>query len=224
LDKRKLVIIGNSGFAEVAYECFTCDSRYEVVAFLVDKPYLSNSLLLGVPVFDRCELLNKFPPSSHDVYVAITYGCQNRTRTKIVNEVKSHGYTLASYVSSRANIWRNVKIGQHCFILEENNIQPFVQIGSNVILWSGNHIGHHSSIEDNCFISSHVVISGYAKIGKNSFLGVNSTISNNVTLGEDNWVGPGVVIGKSTSTGKIFPALEANPSKVSTYRFFKIDE
>lgn len=33
----KLVLIGDSAFAEVAYEYFTHDSPYEVVAFAVER-------------------------------------------------------------------------------------------------------------------------------------------------------------------------------------------
>ena len=35
----KLVIIGAGEFAEIAYEYFTYDSPYEVVAFAVEKKY-----------------------------------------------------------------------------------------------------------------------------------------------------------------------------------------
>jgi UDP-3-O-[3-hydroxymyristoyl] glucosamine N-acyltransferase len=74
-------------------------------------------------------------------------------------------------------------VGDNCFILENNVIQPFVRVGNNVTLWSGNHIGHHSTIGDHCFISSHVVISGSCEIGENCFLGVNATVRDNVKLG-----------------------------------------
>ena len=36
---RKLIIVGDSAFAQVAYEFFTHDSEYEVVAFSVERNY-----------------------------------------------------------------------------------------------------------------------------------------------------------------------------------------
>ncbi|MES9903470.1 MAG: DapH/DapD/GlmU-related protein [Sedimenticola sp.] len=92
------------------------------------------------------------------------------------------------------------------------------------MLWSGNHIGHHSIIRDNCFVSSHVVVSGFCDIGERCFLGVNTAVANNVTLGDDNWVGPGVTISKSTESGALFSAPAAQPSRVSSLRFFKIKD
>lgn len=85
----------------------------------------------------------------------------NRVRTRLYREAKAKEFSIASYVSSKAFVWRNVEIGENCCIFEDNVIQPFVNIGNNVIIWSGNHVGHHSVIKDRCFIASYVVISGF---------------------------------------------------------------
>ena len=124
---------------------------------------------------------------------AITYGQVNRLRTRLADDAAARGFALASYVSSRAFVWRNVEVGEHCFVFEDNTLQPFVRIGRNCVLWSGNHVGHHSTIGDNVFISSHVVISGSVQIGDNCFLGVNATLVNDIAIGRDSWIGPSVV-------------------------------
>lgn len=222
MGKRKLVIVGDSAFAEIAFEYFSQDSDYEVVGFSVESSHIKTESLFGRPVVPFEEVQNFYPPESHDIFVAIVYTQLNRLRARLVEAAESKGYLLASYISSKAYVWPNARIGKHCFIFEGNTLQPFVEIGSNVILWSGNHIGHHSFIDDHCFISSQVVISGYCHVGKHSFLGVNSTIANNITLGNDNWVGPSVTIMKDTGNGELFQAEPTSKSKVSTYRFFKI--
>lgn len=224
LKTKKLVIFGDSAFAEIAFEYFQNDSFYDVVGFCVEENFFTKNILLGLPVIKVKDLIKTFPPVDHEAFVAITYVQLNRLRTRLANHLKLSGYKLASYISSKSFVWPNVKIGEHCFIFEDNTVQPFVQIGSNVILWSGNHIGHHSQIADNCFISSHVVISGFCLIGKNSFLGVNSTISNNVVIGGDNWIGPASLITKSTENDIIYNSKPAEQSKVSAKKFFKIKD
>lgn len=219
---KKLVIVGDSAFAEIAHEYFDADTPYEVVAFSVESAYLKRERLNGLPVVPFENLEHTYPPETHDVFVAVVYTQLNRLRTRLANAAKAKGYCLASYISPRAFVWRNVEIGEHCFIFEDNTVQPFVKIGRNVVLWSGNHIGHHSIIRDNCFISSHVVISGFCDIGENSFLGVNSTIANNLTIGRDNWIGPGVTITRSTEPASLFGPASAEPSRVSSLRYFKI--
>ena len=222
--ERKLVIIGDSAFAEVAYEYFTHDSPYKVAAFAVERAFLKRDQLLGIEVLALDELPARYPATEHEVFVAVTYGQLNRVRARLLRAVKEMGYRPASYVSSRAFVWRNVTLGEHCFIMENNVVQPFVRIGGNVVLWSGNHIGHHSIIGDNVFMSSHVVVSGFCNVGANSFLGVNTTLSNNVTVGKDCWTGPNVTLMADTKDGELYPATASEPSKVSALRFFKVRE
>ena len=210
---RKLVIVGDSAFAEVAYEYFTWDSDYEVVGFSVEKDFLKKNSLFGLPVVPFESVQEAFRPPEHHLFVAVVYTQLNRLRARLCAQSRTKGFSLASYVSSKAFVWRNVQVGEHCFIFEGNVVQPFVRLGDNVVLWSGNHIGHHSVIRDNCFISSHVVVSGFVEIGENCFLGVNSTIINNVKIARDCWVGPGVTITRDTSEGEFYRPEQVEPGK-----------
>ena len=221
---KKIVIVGDSAFAEVAYECFTHDSEYEVVGFSVEAAYLRKTELFGLPVVPFEQIEKYFAPVEVDFYAALVYSQLNRLRTRLYLAAKSKGYKPASYISSHAFIWHNTTMGEHCFVLEDNTVQPFVKIGNNVVLWSGNHIGHHSVVQDNSFIASHVVISGFCSIGRNSFIGVNATLANNVSIGEDNWVGINVSIARNTGDNQLFKGEQPEPSRISSTRFFKVKE
>jgi sugar O-acyltransferase (sialic acid O-acetyltransferase NeuD family) len=192
--ERKIVIIGDSAFAEIAFEYFSHDSEYDVVGFSVEKEYLKRDSLFGLSIVPFEDIDNIWAPAEHSFFAAATYTQSNRLRTRLYEQAKEKGYRPASYVSSRAFVWRNCEIGEHCFIFEDNTVQPFVAIGRNNVLWSGNHIGHHSKIKDNCFISSHVVISGFCEIGDYCFMGVNSTIANNVSVGNNCLIGAGALV------------------------------
>ena len=192
--KHKLIIVGNTAFAEIAYEYFTHDSGYEVVAFSVEKDYLKQDTLFDLPVVPFETLETLYPSSEHKFFVAATYTQMNALRARLYTQAKQKGYLPASYISSHAFVWRNCQIGEHCFIFEDNTVQPFVKIGNNVVLWSGNHIGHHSTIKDHCFVSSHVVISGFVQVGESCFFGVNSTVANNITIGNRCLIGAGALV------------------------------
>jgi sugar O-acyltransferase (sialic acid O-acetyltransferase NeuD family) len=189
-EKIPLVLFGDSGFAEIAFEYFTAESNYEVKAFTVEKEYLDRTSLHGLPVIPFESLESRCSPQQHSLFVAATYTQRNALRKRIYLESRRRGYRPASYISPRAFVWKNCILGEHCFVFEGNVIQPFVQIGSNVILWSGNHLGHHSDLGDHCFVSSHVVISGNCRIGEGCFFGVNATISNDVRIGGYSHIAP----------------------------------
>jgi sugar O-acyltransferase (sialic acid O-acetyltransferase NeuD family) len=219
---RNLVIVGDSLFAEIAYEYFTHDSEYDVVAFSVEEEYREREELFGLPVLPFEELEQHLDPAEHSLHAALTYTQVNRLRARLVGEAKAKGFALASYVSSRAFVWRNVELGEHCFIFEDNTLQPFVCVGSNVVMWSGNHIGHHSTIHDNVFIASHAVISGSVVIGANSFVGVNSTFVNGITVGADNWVGPHVVITRDTEPNTTWRPARSERREEPTLELFRV--
>src|SRR2546421_4515158 len=103
-----LIIVGDSLFAEIAYEYFSHDSPYDVVGFAVEAEYRKRDELLGLPVVDFETLAESYDPREHDVYAALVYTQLNRLRARLADEAKRRGFGLASYVSSRAFVWRNV--------------------------------------------------------------------------------------------------------------------
>jgi sugar O-acyltransferase (sialic acid O-acetyltransferase NeuD family) len=220
--KKKLIIFGDSAFAEIAYEYFTHDSSYKVVAFTVSGKFLKNKKFHNLPVVPFENIEKFYSPKKYEMHVALVYNTLNRIRAKFYREAKAKGYKLANYISKKAFVWENVKIGDNVFIFEDNTVQPFVTICSNVVLWSGNHVGHHSRIGNHVFVSSHVVISGFCQVGDYCFLGVNSTIINNINVGKDCLIGAGAMIVKDTGDGKLFKGSAAKPDDISIYEKFKI--
>jgi len=218
----RIIIVGTGETAELAYEYFTHDSIYEVKGFAVDKEFRQRDDLCGLPVIDTEDLAVKYPSSNFKAFVALGAGKLNRSRRVMYLRMKSLGYSLVSYISSKAFIWRNVEFGENCFVLENNVLQPFTKIGNNVTLWSGNHVGHRSFIGDHCFISSHCVISGFCTIGESSFLGVNCTLEDNVVLGTDNFIGAGALIQKNTDERSLYQRNQTEISKVDTHRLFRL--
>jgi sugar O-acyltransferase (sialic acid O-acetyltransferase NeuD family) len=214
---KPLVIYGNGSVAEVAYEYFTHDSDYEVLGFTVERSVREEDSKFGLPMIPFEEVEATFSPEVASMFVAVGYLQRNRVRSRIYETAKAKGYRLATYVSSRAFVWRNVQIGENCFILENNVLQPFLAIGNNVMMWSGNHVGHHSRVGDNCFISSHVVISGFVDVGPNCVFGVNSTVGNDLRIGAGSVIGAGAVVLKDVPPGsQVRAPLPEGPKPTET--------
>jgi sugar O-acyltransferase (sialic acid O-acetyltransferase NeuD family) len=223
--ERKLVIVGDGEFAEIAYEYFTHDSPYTVVAFAVERQFMQRTELFGIPVVPFEEAVERYDPGTHDAFVAITNTHLNRVRTRLYRAAKEMGYPIARYVSTRAFVWHNVEIGENSFIFENNVLQYHVKVGNNCVLWSGNHVGHRTVIRDNVFITSHAVISGYCEIGENCFVGVNSTFADNVTVARDCIVGMASAVTRSlTEPGRVYLGSPAKPIEKSAYDTFKVPE
>ena len=214
---RPLVLVGAGEFAQIACEYFEHDSERDVLAFSVERDYLTQPLLAGRPVVAWETLESTYPPADVDLFVAIPASQLNRLRTRFYRDARGKGYRCASYVSTRAFVWRNAEVGENSFIFEGNVIQPFVRVGNNCILWSGNPVGHRTVVHDNVFIASHAVISGYCEIGQSSFIGVNATFNDHVKVAPDNVIGAGALVTRDTEPGRVYVGSPAHavPDKSS---------
>lgn len=219
---KQVVIFGTADIAQLAHHYFSTDSDYRVEAFTVDAAYVSEREFCGLPVVPFDELATSHPPQTHELFVALSYSKLNAVRKEKYLGAKAMQYRLASYVSSRATVLNGGKIGDNCFILEDNTIQPFVTIGSNVTLWSGNHIGHHSTIRDHCFIASHVVVSGGVEIGESCFIGVNATLRDHIKVGERCVVGAGALLLADAAPEGIYIGPATERSRVPSTKLRKI--
>jgi len=208
--KNKVVIFGIQDYSELAHFYLENDSPYEVIAFSVNEKFIpSERSFRGLPVVPFESIEQLYPADEFSFFAPMSPKNMNQNRERVYGEIKNKGYKLISYISSKATIFKN-EIGDNCFILEDNTLQPFTKIGSNVVLWSGNHIGHHGEIKDHVTFTSHVVMSGHCVIGENSFLGVNSTLRDGITLAKGTLVAMAASITKSTEEWGVYLG---NPAK-----------
>ncbi len=217
--KKEVVVFGVKDTAELAWWYLSNDSEYRVVAFTVHKNYLSESSFHGLPVVPFEELVEHYPPSEYLLFAPMTGIRMNSLRKEVYLQGKKMGYTYISYISSKATLCGN-EIGENCFILEDNTVQPFTTIGNNVVLWSGNHIGHHGKIEDHVFFTSHVVLSGHCHVKECAWLGVNATIRDYTTIGAGSLIAMGSLVTKSTEDGSFYigsPARKQDKSAIEVY-------
>jgi len=212
----KIIIFGIQDFAELAHYYLENDSPHEVVAFCVDEKYLpKEEKFQNLPVIAFENIGTLYPSSKYKFFAPMAPLKMNRAREEIYLAIKAKGYELISYISSKATLFDN-DIGENCFILENNTIQPFTSIGNNVILWSGNHIGHHSVIKDHIMLTSHVVLSGNCIIENYSTVGVNATIRDGLTIAEGTFVAMSASVIKSTEPWGMYKGNPAKKSDKST--------
>jgi sugar O-acyltransferase (sialic acid O-acetyltransferase NeuD family) len=214
----KVIVFGLQDFAQLASFYLKHDSEHEVVAFTVDKQYIPDGKreFDGKPIVPFEEIEREFPVAEFKLFAPISHRKMNRLRESVYNRIREKGYSFISYISSKATRFPGTPIGDNCFILEDNTIQPFVSIGNNVVLWSGNHIGHHSVIKDHVLFTSHVVLSGHCVVEPYSFFGVNATIRDGLTIAQGSLIAMGACVTKDTEEWGIYKGSPAKKSETSS--------
>lgn len=191
---KKIIIFGTGDIAEEVNNYLTFDSDFEVVAFTQDKKFIKKTVFMNKPVIPFEKISKKFSPREFKMFIAIGYTNFNQLRFKKYKEAKKKGYELISYISSKASLIGNQKIGDNTLILENSSIQTTARIGSNVFLWCNNLIGHHAIIKDHVYVAGNCVVAGSSIINSFCFLGINSSVTHGVEIGASCFVGANTLV------------------------------
>ena len=224
----KVIIFGNSLFAELVHFYLTHDSHHEVAAFTVDAKYINEGTLFGLPVVPFEDVESIFPPAGHRMIVSAGFQKVNRLREERYFQAKQKGYQLINYISSKATTFPGLVTGDNCMILENSVVAPLVEIGNNVTVASGAIIGHHSVLMDHSFVAPGAILLGGVTLEPFGFVGAHATIKERVTVARECIVGNGVSITKNTVekgvyVGKSPELLPKSSDELGTWLSWSLD-
>lgn len=214
---KNLLIFGVGDFAQQMKYYFEEYSDYKITAFVIDKSFITCNELNGIKIISFEEVLEKFPPSDFDFFVATGYSQMNNLRSKKIKEIKKMGYFIPNFIHPTAFLDKTIQIGQNCVILEKSIIQPNVILKDGVIIWASSIICHNSIIKDCSFIASQVCINGFVEVGSQCFLGANSTIRDKIKIGDYSLIGAGCTITKNTEKNSVYKFLPPNKIEINSF-------
>lgn len=215
----KVVLFGTGSLAELLHVYLRDDSDHEVVGFTATADRIDGSSFSGLPLVPFEEVVDRYPPGEHRMFVAVGYDRLNRVRSRFYGEAKSKGYELITYVSPTATV-RAVALGDNCAVLDGAAIEPLATVGNDVIVWGGARISHHSSVGDHSFIAPGATVAGHSVVGNHCFLGVNCTVRDGISVGDDCLIGAGATVLRDVPARQVLVGQPARPFAGDTGRFF----
>lgn len=207
---KKVVVFGIQNLSSLACFCLEHDSSYSVSAFCLDGDYITSDTHQGLPVVAFEDLEYRYPPGSVEVLIPLGFKWMNGLRKDVFSRVKSKGYALASYVSSKAGTWPDLEIPENVLIYENTVVQPFSAIGKNTVIRSSVHISHHNWIGDHVFIAAGAVFGGNVTVGEQSVIGLGAVLRSSINIAPKTFIGAGAVVVKDTEPDCVYVG---NPAK-----------
>jgi len=216
--KQKVVLFGNNSFTDLVRYFIEAESEYEISGYFVDRNYLLGSNFCNRPIVSTEDLILAFPPQEHKIALSIGYRGMNRLRNRIYFELKTLGYSFATFISPSAKIYTN-DIGEGNLIFSNVTIEPYSQVGIGNIIRSNAYISHNAVLGNFNYISPSACIAGNVKIGDNTFIGANSTIRNSLTIGDFSLIGAGCFLSRNSNNNEVHVApksvkLEKNSDEI----------
>jgi sugar O-acyltransferase (sialic acid O-acetyltransferase NeuD family) len=197
-----------------------------VAAFTVERAEIRQTELKGLPVVPFEDAVSLYPPDRFDLFVAIYFNRVNAVRRQVFERAKGMGYSLASYVSSKAIVWPGLQVGENGMICDGAQVRPFTRIGCDTFIMPGAVVGHDSEVGDHCYLAIRSVLLAGSKVESGCVIGANATILNGVIVARDCVIGAGTVIAKNTQEKGVYtaapPTLQPLPSDKLSNVLFKV--
>jgi len=222
MSKRKTVIFGIGKIGEVVHDLMTREAGMDVVAWTVDRAFITAPEKEGLPVVPFDELVARFPPAEVDLFVAIGYHDMNAVRSCTMEAARAMGYTMPAFIHPEAGLPQGTPVGENSFIMRDVHVHPRATIGRNVFVWSGAIVGHHTRIGDHCWVTSGANIAGACTIGDHTFLAINATIGNGVAIGRRCFIGANALVVKDLADEQVVIAAADKPIRLSTDQFLRM--
>jgi sugar O-acyltransferase (sialic acid O-acetyltransferase NeuD family) len=191
---KPLLIFGLGELPDQAHYYFSQHAGRQVAAFTADAEYATVSQFAGLPVLAFDEAQRRFPPATHELFVAVGYSQRNQGRQRVIELAQALGYTLPSFVHESAVIAHNVTLGVNCMVRELAAVSPFSRLGDGVIIGMQVGVSHHVRVGNHAWLSAGSVVCGSATIGERCFIGASATVRSKVSVGAGCIVGAGALI------------------------------
>lgn len=170
----------------------------QVVAFTMDKEYISTPVFLGLPVVPFEDIDGEYSPLEYEILIAIGNSKMNDIRKNVFLRCKEKGYTVASFYHSSCSI-HSKDIGEGNILLENCLVYPFAKIGSGNLLWDHVLISHDCTVGDFNTFSSYADLCGYVTIGNNGYFGKHCIINEHSKIADYTLVGANAYAKKVTN-------------------------
>lgn len=205
---KKLIIFGNTNYAEMICDYFEEYSEYEVCLFTVDGKYKEGNEYYGKKIVDFENIENVYKPEDYDMFVAVGSSRLNKVREDICKRAMEKGYNLATFIHPNANVSTKVKVGKNTILMEFCRVLQRTEIGDGVVIWPNAIVSHNNTIKDYAYIVGST--NGFCEIGENCFLASNATIADRVKVAKDNYIAMAAAVRKNTEENSVY---DGNPAR-----------
>ena len=195
--ENRIAIYGAGGFGrevlQIIFDINSIEPTWSCAGFVVDKEFLKESEIKGLPVLGSIEWLEENP----ETYIVIAVG-SSAARWRITQNLRQRcKNTFAVLVHPLAWIGKNVEIGAGSIICAGALITTDIKISRHVQINIGSTVGHDAVLGDFVTLNPSVNISGNVNICEGAEIGTGSVVIPSCNVGEWSIVGAGSIVTKS---------------------------
>ena len=218
--RRRVLIFGTGGFATAFAALLNDEGRLRPAAFVLDRPFVTTDRHAGLPVVALDEVAERFAPGRHLAFAPLGFRAMAAHRADVCHRLERLGYSLGTWVSPSASVWRGLELRPNSIVLANATILPHASLGRDVAVRPNAVVSHHCRLEDHVTLANGAVLGGDAVIGERSWIGLGAVVRDGVTLAPRTLVGAGAVVVADTEEDGVYVGVPARrlPNTSATSR------
>jgi sugar O-acyltransferase (sialic acid O-acetyltransferase NeuD family) len=193
---KPVILFGISDLAKILYILSQNMDDVNVIAFMADDEYYSDTEFCGLPVW-KSSTINAEMTEKYDFLLCVGYK-NMRSRKIIFDKLQKKGCRFINFIYPTVTVLPEVKMGENNIFLSNVMIENNVEIGNNNIFWSQALICHNGTIGNHNFFAPRTAFAGNCVIGDLCFFGVTSFAINNLKISDETYLIAGSGLFKDT--------------------------
>jgi UDP-perosamine 4-acetyltransferase len=186
----QVLILGSSGHAKVIIEILREHPDLHIAGCLAAEP--SAPPVCGVPVVGDDSALPRLRDTGvTHAFVAVG---DNRVRSRIIENVLSHGVKLVNAISRHAVLSPSVHIGEGVALMAGAIVNAEAVLGDGAIVNTGAVVDHDCILGPMSHVGPGSTLAGCVQLGAGSFLGTGCRVVPGVRIGDWSVVGAGATV------------------------------
>lgn len=191
-------------------------SSGKVLAFTVDKSFISDNYLHEFPVIPFDDIEEKLSMDDVEFIIGVGYKSMNSVRESIYNRIKSKNYRIGNFIHPNAIVEAN-QIGEGSVILSGAYIGKGAIIGNGNIFWNNCNISHDAVIGDFNYFAPSTTFGGFVTVRNKCFFGLGSIVKNGVSVLDSTLVGAGAYLDKNTDPYDVYVPAKSLKLKYKSF-------
>jgi len=183
----RLILIGGGGHCCSCIDVIESEGRYYIHGVL-DNALLPGQKVAGYDVLGCDSDITKYAKLGYSFLVTVGHVGNAALRKKLYQLVINERGLLATVISPRAYIAKNVTVSKGTIVMHDALINVGTVIGDNCIINSKALIEHDCKVSSHCHISTSAVVNGGVNIGEGTFFGSNATSKHGITINEGTFI------------------------------------
>lgn len=211
---KDILIHGTGSMGKLLFSVINQENAFNVKAFVCDDKYYAADSLFSKPVYKTSEIEKHFSPDLIEVISTGSYSSLRERYGSYIN-LKSKGWRFLNFISKRANVADDLKIGENNIIFPGVYLDFFSKLGNCNVIRPNAYIGHNFDIHNGVYIAPSCNIAGYSTIEDLSFIGIGATILERLTIKTETLIGAATLMTQSSEPYSQYIGIPAK--KVKTH-------